>query len=309
MTLVQPPMMVHGGNHPARAMRLMIRDLARGRQGIVEAGDMKVRPLEAPGPGVRVGAGSALIHGARPWQGAYTQSNIGDAVVDIPPAGPFARTDLLVLRIEDPEFEGDRDPVREDIGYFHLVQDVDRETTTVPRGMTGIPLARVTLPRSTAAVTADMITDLRQLACPRTERTLHTVHPDNTEKVPADHGHWAAWPKDAAWDLDIPEWATTATIVITLSGLRAEAGSIYAELRTRLGERNALPTVVDDDGTTTRRSTVTLADTFAVPPAYRGTHQNLTVQINQIDKYGDGDLSVAKGTTVTADIQFTESPV
>jgi len=36
----------------ARAMRLMIRDLARGRQGIAAAGDLKVRPLEAPGPGV-----------------------------------------------------------------------------------------------------------------------------------------------------------------------------------------------------------------------------------------------------------------
>ncbi|MDT9689540.1 hypothetical protein Q5762_14565 [Streptomyces sp. P9(2023)] len=309
MTLVQPPMMVHGGNHPARAMRLMIRDLARGRQGVAEAGDLKVRPLEAPGPGVRVGDGSALIHGARPWQGAYTQSNIGDAVVDVPPSGPFARTDLLVLRIEDPEFEGERDPRTQDIGYFHLIKDIGNEATPAPRGMTAIPLARITLPRNTAAVTAEMITDLRRIANPRTERTLRTVHPDNTEKVPGKHGHWAAWPKDAAWDVNVPTWATKATIVITLSGLRAEAGSIYAELRMRLGERSSKPTVVDDDGTTTRRATVVLADTLAVPPAYRGTRQHLVVQINQIDKYGDGDLSVAKGTTVTADIEFTESPV
>ncbi|MFD8379115.1 hypothetical protein ACFV2X_11345 [Streptomyces sp. NPDC059679] len=290
-------------------MRLMIRDLARGRQGIAEAGDLKVRPLETPGPGVRVGDGSALIHGARAWQGAYTQSNIGDAVVAVPPTGPFARTDLLVLRVEDPEYEGERDPRREDIGYFHLVQGVDQDTTTAPHGMTAIPLARLTLPRNTAVVTTDMITDLRQVANPRSERTMRTVHPKDTEKVPAKHGQWANWPKEAAWDLDIPAWATTATTVVTLSGLRAEAGSIYAELRTHLGEHNAPLTVVDDDGTTTRRSSVTLADTFILPPAYRGTRQHLAVQINQIDKYGDGDLTVAKGTTVTADIEFTESPV
>ncbi|MGW3118553.1 hypothetical protein ACWDBW_15685 [Streptomyces sp. NPDC001107] len=308
MTLVQPPMMVRGGRHSARAMRLMIRDLARGRQGIAEAGDLKVRPLEAPGPGVRVGDGSALIHGVRPWQGAYTQSNIGDAVVDVPPTGPFARTDLLVLRVEDPEYEGERDPRTEDIGYFHLVQGVDQDANLLC-GMTAIPLARITLPRHTATVTADMITDLRRLANPRTERTLHTVHPEDNEKVAAPHGRWANWPKEAAWQVDIPSWATKATIVVTLSGLRAEAGNIYAELRTRLGEHNSVATVVDDDGTTTRRSSVTLADTLTLPPAYRGTRQHLGVQINQIDKYGDGDLTVAKGTTVTADIAFTESPV
>nr|WP_119590175.1 hypothetical protein [Streptomyces scabiei] len=307
MTL-QPPMMVRGADHSARAMRLMIRDLARVRQGVAESEDLKVRPLETPGPGVRVGDGSALIHGARPWQGAYTQSNIGDTVVDVPPTGPVARTDLLVLRIEDPEFEGDRDPRRQNIGYFHLIQGIGSQDTTALREMTVIPLARITIPRNTGTITAEMITDLRRLANPRTERTLRTVHPEHTEKVPGKHGHWAAWPKEAAWDLDVPAWATTATIVVSLSGLRAEAGSVYAELRTRLGERAAKPTVVDDDGTTTRRSSVTLADTLAVPPAYRGTRQHLAVEINQNDKYGDGDLSVAKGTTVTLDVAFTEGP-
>ncbi|MGW0542332.1 hypothetical protein ACWD0D_18735 [Streptomyces griseoincarnatus] len=307
MTL-QPPMMVRGADHSARAMRLMIRDLARGRQGVAGGEDLKVRPLETPGPGVRVGDGSALIHGARPWQGAYTQSNIGDTVVDVPPTGPVARTDLLVLRIEDPEFEGNRDPRRQEIGYFHLIQNMGAQDTAALREMTAIPLARLTIPRNTATITAEMITDLRRLANPRTERTLRTVHPTTTEKVPGKHGKWAAWPKEAAWDLDIPAWATEAAIVLTLSGLRAEAGSVYAELRTRLGERAAKPTVVDDDGTTTRRSSVTLADTLAVPPAYRGTRQHLAVEINQNDKYGDGDLTVAKGTTVTLDVAFTEGP-
>ncbi|MFJ5307484.1 hypothetical protein [Streptomyces sp. NPDC088350] len=307
MTL-QPPMMVRGADHSARAMRLMIRDLARGRQGIAESEDLKVRPLPTPGPGVRVGDGSALVHGARPWQGAYTQSNIGDAEVGISPTGPVARTDLIVLRIEDPEWEGERDPRTQEIGYFHVVEAVTGEASAVPDGMTGIALARVTLPRNTGAITADMITDLRQIANPRTERLLRVVHPTTTDKVPGKHGQWAAWPKEAAWDLDIPTWATRATIVVTLSGLRSEAGPVYAELRTRLGERAAKATVVDDDGTTTRRSSVTLADDVAVPPAYRGSRQHLAVEINQNDQYGDGELAVAKGTTVTLDVAFTEGP-
>ncbi|MFI1830702.1 hypothetical protein ACH41E_30335 [Streptomyces sp. NPDC020412] len=306
---LQPPMTVRGDKPTARATRLMIRDLARGRQGIAEAGDLKVRPLETSGPGVRIGDGSALIHGVRPWQGAYTQSNIGDTPLDVPPTGPFARTDLVVLRIEDPEFEGERDPRRQDVGYFHLVHDADADTATVPRGMTALPLARLTLPRNTAAITGEMITDLRQLANPRTARILRTVHPEDPDEVPGRHGEWARWPADAAWDLDIPAWATRATLVITLSGLRAEAGSIHAQLRTRLGERVSKPTVFDDDGTTTRRSSATLADTLAIPPTYRGTRQQLTVQVNQNDSYGDGELSVTNGTTLVADIEFTESPI
>ncbi|GAA3304817.1 hypothetical protein GCM10020295_56920 [Streptomyces cinereospinus] len=68
MTLVQPPMLTHGGTHPARAFRMMVRDLARGNQGVTEANDLKVRQLSAPGAGVRVGDGSSVIRGAA-WGG------------------------------------------------------------------------------------------------------------------------------------------------------------------------------------------------------------------------------------------------
>ncbi|WP_425834197.1 hypothetical protein [Streptomyces fractus] len=309
MTLVQPPMLVHGARHSARAARLLVRDLAHGRQGVAEAEDLKVLPLQAPGPAVRVADGSALIHGARPWQGAYTQTNIGDTVIDVSPTGPTARTDLLVLRVEDPEYEGQRDPRTQEIGYFQLLEDVAATADAIPDGMTGIPLARITLPRDTATVTADMITDLRQVADPRTDRILRIAHPKDTEAAPAEHGSWAAWPKEAAVDLDIPTWATRATIVVNISGLRAEAGSVYTQLRARLGERTTKPTIVDDDGTTTRRTSVTVAGTLTLPAAYRGTRQHLALQINQDEKYGDGDLTVAGGTTVIVEAEFTESAV
>lgn len=303
-------MMVHGGDHPARAMRLMIRDLARGRQGVAEAGDLKVRPLATPGPGVRVGDGSAIVHGARPWQGAYTQANIGDAIVEVLPTGPYARTDLLVLRIEDPEFEGDRDPRHEDVGYFHLIQGIDPRDTTAVREMTAIPLARITIPRNTAAITAEMISDLRRLANPRAERTLRTLHPKPGALAPAEHGRWTAWPKDATWTVEIPAWATKAAVVLTVTGLRIEGGSVYVEVRTVLGDHNGAPTVIDDDqGTSARRTTAVLADSFDVPAHYRGTRQQLTVQINQNDKYGHGNVSAAAGTAVVADVEFTESPI
>jgi hypothetical protein len=302
-------MMVQGGRHPARAMRLLIRDLARGRKGVAEAADLKVRSLDTPGPAVRVGEGSAVIDGALPWQGAYAQANVGDTLVPVPPTGPFARTDLLVLRIEDPEYEGNRKP-GEDIGYFELIHGVDPQQTTMPRGMTAIPLARITLPRNTAAVTAEMISDLRQLANPRHERIMHTARPTRTEELPGEHGQWTTWPTPAGWDLDVPTWATHTTTVITLAGLGIDNGNVYAQFRTTLGEEHGDEVALDDgQGRMVRPAVVVLADTFALPSTYRGTLRRLSVQTNQNDQYGRGELTVRTGTAIVADVEFTESPV
>lgn len=61
MTLIQPPMMVNGGIHPARTMRMMIRDLSRGAQGVTEYNDLKVTPLTTPGAGVQIADGSGVV--------------------------------------------------------------------------------------------------------------------------------------------------------------------------------------------------------------------------------------------------------
>lgn len=307
MTLVQPPMMVQGGHRPARAMRLLIRDLARGRQGVGEAGDLKVQPLETPGAEVRVGEGSAIIDGVLPWQGAYAQAAIGDTPVTIKPTGPFARADLLVLRIEDPEYEGERTP-GDDIGYFHVVEGVDPQQTAAPRGMTALPLARLNLPRNTAVVTGEMITDLRQIANPRHARILRTARPTASGILHGQHGQWTSWPATAAWDLDVPSWATEASVVITLSGLSIDNGNLYAELRTTFGDEHGDESTLDDgQGRMVRPATVVLADHFAIPITARGTRQHLAVQTKQNDQFGRGELSVRSGTVIIADVEFTES--
>ncbi|MFB6643169.1 hypothetical protein ACFCYF_38765 [Streptomyces chartreusis] len=252
--------------------------------------------------------GSAVIHGARPWQGSYGQSNIGDALVDIEPTGPFARADLLVLRVEDPQYEGELDPARDQIGYFHVVRDVDAETTTVPEDMSAIPLARIALPRDTGTVTADMITDLRQLANPRHRHDVHTAHPTTTQQLPGERGTWQTWPAEAAWDVAIPAWATQATVTVTLSGLRIEGGNVWAELRPVLGGTTGRTTVIDDNQTGIHRVPATLAHTYPLPSSLRGTVQRLTVQTNESAKYGKGDLYVAAGTAIVATVDFTENP-
>ncbi|MFG2022302.1 hypothetical protein [Streptomyces sp. NPDC048825] len=273
---------------------------------MTEGNDLKVRELSTPGSGVRVGDGSAVVTGAAWGQGSYTQYNVGDAIVPIAPTGSSARSDLICLRVEDPEYEGNRNPAADDIGYFHVVSGVSATTNTVPSGMTAIPLARLSIPANTATITNAMITDLRKIANPRRERTLHTAYPSSLSRLVAQNGKWYDWPAAARWKVSIPTWATSAKLVVTLAGLRLSEADVFAYMQTVLGTDYGQTTSIDDDqGSNVRRSTVVLADTITLSAALRGTTQDLHVR-TQPSKAEWGNLGVDAATSLIADIEFTE---
>ncbi|WP_425245380.1 hypothetical protein [Streptomyces sp. NEAU-NA10] len=306
MTLINPPLLTHGGTHAARAFRMMVRDLARSSQGVTEGDDLKVSQLSTPGTGVRVVDGSAVIRGAAWGQGSYTQYNVGEAVVPIAPTGANARSDLVCLRVEDPEYEGTRDPETDEIGYFHVISNVSATATTVPSGMTAVPLARVDIPANTAVITDSMIKDLRQIANPRRERTLYTAYPGSLSSLTPQNGQWYNWPAAARWKVPIPTWAVTAKLVVTLAGLRLSRADVFANMQTVLGTSYGQAVAIDDDqGANTRRNTVVLADTINVSAALRGTTQDLYVR-TQPSKSESGDLGVDTATSLIADVEFTE---
>ncbi|MCK8431861.1 hypothetical protein G3I77_02130 [Streptomyces sp. D2-8] len=306
MALIQPPMLTHGGTHPARAFRMMVRDLASGNQGVTEGNDLKVREWSTPGAGVRVGDGSAVVRGAAWGQGSYTQYNVGDAIVPIAPTGSSARSDLICLRVEDPEYEGNRDPAADEIGYFHVVSGVSVTAKAVPSGMTAIPLARVDIPANTATITNAMVTDLRLIANPRRERRLYTAYPSALNRLVAQNGQWYNWPAAARWKVPIPSWATSAKLLVTLAGLRLSESDVYANMQTSLGTDTGQTTSIDDDqGANIRRNTVVLADTITLAAALRGTTQDLFVR-TQPSKSEWGNLGVDAATSLIADVEFTE---
>ncbi|WP_316521115.1 hypothetical protein [Kitasatospora brasiliensis] len=305
MTLIQPPLMVTGGIHPARALRMMVRDLSRGSQGITEGGDLKVRSTPTPGPGVRVGNGSAIIRGATWGQGSYTQYNSGDHLVPIAPTGGTGRTDLLVLRVEDPEYEGSRNPSSEDIGYFHVIPGVSATTAAPPPGMTAIALARITQPPNCQTITNAMITDLRTLANPRRERRVRTIQTFKYSSIPSSPT-WQDWPASAGAkvDIDIPYWATNAAVITTLHGLRV-AASVNVAFRNVLGGSPGSDAYLDTDAiTTVSRADITMVDHYSFRQEQRGTTQTLAVQSVRLDVSGNVDVN--NTTTLSADVDFVE---
>ncbi|MFB7446000.1 hypothetical protein ACFC01_48440 [Streptomyces mirabilis] len=310
MTLIQPPMMVKGGTHPARTMRMMIRDLSRGSQGVTEYNDLKVTQQTTPGAGVQVGDGSGVVRGAAWGQGSYTQYNVGSALVNIAPTGAQGRTDMVVLRVLDPEYEGSLDPTKDNIGFFDVVSNVSSTATQPPAGMSAIPLARVALPSNCATVTAAMITDLRRIANPRRDRQLYTAFPGSPLNwLVYQDNQWHNWPSAARWSIDVPAWAVSAKIVTTVAGLRLDTADVFASMRQVLGTVQGQGTAIDDDqGANTRRSTIVVADTLTVPAAMRGTTQSLYLQ-TFMSKAETGNLGVDGGTSLITDVEFEEGVV
>src|SRR4051794_40333615 len=79
---------------------------------------------------------------------------------------------MVVLRVEDPEYEGSLDPAADQIEYFQIISGVSSTATTIPDSRTAIPLARIDIPASTSIITSAMITDLRFIANARRDRQL-----------------------------------------------------------------------------------------------------------------------------------------
>ncbi|MEW1658816.1 hypothetical protein [Streptomyces sp. NPDC093707] len=309
MTLVQPPMLTHGGTHPARAFRMMVRDLARGSQGVTEANDLKVGQLSTPGPAVRVGDGSSVIRGAAWGQGSYTQYNVGDAIVPVAPTGATGRSDLVIQRVEDPEYEGNRDPAKDDIGFFQVIPNVSATTTVVPAGMTAIPLARLDIPPNTATISDAMIKDLRGIANPRRDRRLYTAFPGGSSSLTYQDGKWHNWPAAARWTIPVPDWAVNMKAVTTFAGLRMDSANVFASMQQVVGTIQGQDTIIDDDqGKGVRRSTIVLADNLGVTAAMRGTNQVLYVQ-TFMSKAETGNLSVDGATSIVCDVEFNEGVI
>lgn len=311
MTLFQAPLLTNGATHPAQAFRMLIRDLARGAEGITEGDDLKVTQLGTPGGSVQIGDGSGVVRGRYDaFQGSYAVCNTGAATLDIAAnGGGSTRYDLVVLRVEDPEYEGTLNPEVDDINYFQVISNVSSTATTPPDGRTGIALARIAIPAATATITDAMITDVRQVANPRRDRTLQVQSPGTLSGlIGGTSGSYTYFSSAAGWAVSVPAWATTARIKVDVAGLRLATGVVFGSFRATFGASLSMqPTIVDDNQTSTRRIYHMVADTLAIPSGYRGTTQTLRAQFAGLSGNA-GTVSVDPSTTLAADVEFFEAP-
>lgn len=168
MPLDTVPWAVKGGAViSAEVARSFAYAATSGASGVTQPSDLQVRSQTTPGSTVRVASGVAAI--VNTYAGQFGQSyivrNAGEEDVTISATVGTARSDMLVLRIDDPQYGGSTPPNVASGPYakFAIISNVGSSAVAPPAGIAFpcIPLARIDIPANTGAIAQSMIFDLR----------------------------------------------------------------------------------------------------------------------------------------------------
>lgn len=282
-----------GAEHSPESARRALYASTGGAEGVGGIDDLKVVPLAVPGGGVRILTGSALIRSGYAY--GETQTYMGTVyeqeTVSVAATGSGAgRSDMVVLRVEDPYAGGSPWPVPADPAtapYLHIrvisgvpadatrVQDVPGHDTD-----TAIALARIDIPASTGTIAAGMITDLRRLGQPRRLSTLAYVPvPAVTDLVSAT---LVPWPASTAVQVEVPEWATHAYVDGEIVNYQTRNNPVAGTLRARLDtagsggvEAMSSPLYYNEQYAGDTRLSRPVGGKITIPPELRGQVRNL----------------------------------
>lgn len=298
MTVNNVPWFVsqEGVEHDSAVARSVAYLATQGKSGIANPGDMKVSAMSTPTGKVRVARGVAAIPSR--YTGANGQSYVGvvDSQTEVtinPTSSTGGRNDLVVLRIQDTAFEGSQPADVNNFSYCRLevIQGVPASTNSVTDlGLTypAIALGLIKIPASTSAITSSMISDLRNLANPRTQDVwfpLPTVA-SQTEVLTATRENGESFINAANQDIQVPDWAVRMQLRVEWLGVRIAPGNAYGQMWAEWGEGvGGLNGTQDraqvsqkyqwDTGALNNiyRTNWIVVDDMYVPAKYRGTTQ------------------------------------
>lgn len=208
-----------------------------GATGIVDPTDLKVVELPTPGAAVRVRKGTGVIRSTYP--GVFGQSYVvqEQSYTDVPVAATGssgAATKYVYILITDTQYGGQTPPSVENGPYNDYAV-----TTTLPTNQPYLLLAKIAQPASTATITNSMLTDMREVANPKTLdvwRPRPSIAADKEyNNITGADGEW--FPNNGGEQtIHIPDWATRVQISATWIGIRYDSGkNAYGEMWAEFG--------------------------------------------------------------------------
>lgn len=323
---------VDGGRHNGELYRVLAYAATSGAEGIVSPGDCRVRQLTTPGGQVAVDAGALLVRNrsANVRNQTYAANGRAETRLDIRPTGAAPRSDLIIVRIEDPQYSPwsavppEQAPTFQYVRPF-VLEGVSASTVnfwSLNLGYSAYALARVDIPANTTVITNAMIKDLRQVAIPRRHREVRVWSPPvaTLRLDPADAGlgykHFPVLNQLVA----CPEWATEMKIIVMVGNLLQRGdftGGMRAEYGWNLPGNPFLATQVaglhhigPDSADDQDRDTILIADTLAIPADYRGKeHYVRTRSYYNNSAPKTGNATQDQWLNIVVDIEFTEKAV
>lgn len=301
------PWFVGGGaEHSPELARLVLFASTAGAEGVVTHDSLKVRALGTPGGGVRIRPGAALMlnRSSGGAQQTYAARNPAEHEVGIGATSSSGRSDLVVARIEDPQYSPWPAPADVTTAQYvrtFVVTNVASSTTSAAQlnlGYPAIALARIDIPANTSSITDAMIKDVRRVAQSRRARRTLIATPTTSIAFPTTIGDVLAM-----GSVDVPEWATYMYLRGDLGGAVLRSATSNAEMRVRLGgEVTQTVAVTEEAG---RRTNMLSAGRIYVAPHVRGGVRDVAIQARKSDT-GTGAWSIDAYSTGVVDVEFVE---
>lgn len=318
MTFSQAPFFTDGADHSAGLVRQMVAALIAAGEGVVGSTSCQVFENFIADDKVRITDGPIVIRGrVQPWQGNYADYNVGDTLASVPATGASPRNDLLVIRVEDPEFEGTLDPDVDNIIYPHLISNVPAGAETLEDagegGMSAVPLFRIEIPDSTATITNDMLVDVRKLGNARTQffqDSIQSTLGSGATEAQASTSY-ADWPSFGNVTVNVPPWATRMDVSCTIFSIRYQAnggsGLATGTIRINAGSGTVIGNTDSGYNIDGGSATIGTAATMDAIP-FQGGSVLLKTQAAKSDA-GPQRAIATEFTSVVFQVFFREDPV
>jgi hypothetical protein len=315
---------IDGARHRGELLRVSQYASTSGAEGIVEAVDCKVTQLATPGAGVAIGAGAVLVRNrsGSVRNQTYAANGRVESRLDIAPTGASPRSDLIVVRIKDPQYSPWGGLSGADTQYVEpfVIQNVPNTTylaTQLNLGYSAVALARVDIPANTSVITTAMIKDVRSVAIPLRQRHVLVVYPGATTDSPGVAGALAQF-TNLNNPIFCPPWATELKLIVTIAQAAYITGPFTGALRAEYGytinsstflatEESGVDSVNTSGTAYPYRSTIVVAGELKIPANYRGLTHNIRLRY-RAGAQVTGRLRSDSYTTIIVDHEFVATP-
>ncbi len=349
MALPNPLVIDANARHDADAFRALCELASEGQEGVRGPTHLAVKALLTPGGAVTADPGVYSVRNTA--AGAAFENYVGvvkvaEQVAVTPTDSSGPRTDLVVLRVENPYVGGTgtwADPPSATEGpYAHIrviegVANPNTQTVKSHNGTwTALTLARITRPANTGIVTQAHITDLRSMIDLTVERLIVINNPapepppvaqqfwtestpcQNSATVPPTATDWTYFPLAADWKVPVPSWALGVDINIVCNP--QVTNHVWGGMRLVIDEgggtvdsMGCVPADYDFNykgGPGPERVTHLVGGTGTLGSRHRGKEVRMRLQVKSYDAGAHpGHLAQERGTRVNVILNFKRFPI
>jgi hypothetical protein len=316
----------------AEVARFLAHHMLGGAEGVMGKDHFKPSQLGTPGAGILLQPGGCAM--LNRTSGAGNQSYVDLAssavTVNLDPTTGAGRTDLVLLRVEDPYVSGNSWSAPSDLQngpyiYPRVVYGVSSSIKTVTElgnNWSAIPIARVTRPASTSTILDSHITDLRTLINAMTggiqpapaavqeksEFSDIKVGPVSPASLTPSSTSYADWPPECTWSVPVPSWATYLELTLEIKGCLLINGAFWGDIRPVIAGVNQSSVSIDKNQPSIGASTeeVWVGGEYYIQPSLRGT--TITIKTQAKSNAEPGTLQSYQYTYSVARFKFKQTP-